>query len=649
MNLANWPKKYRLPYLIAALTLVLFAIAIAQYYVASDSSRPAPVFMKQVRIAEASSVPPDHAAGSPSGAQWMKVREMLPHFDGLLPPGQYWLKFTPKDEEWKLNPSIYIHMINYFRLYMDGQELYRFDSTNTNAPVNPYYNWHMFPVDSELSGKELTIWLDTAGMKVPLPQLMIDQPKNVLYYMIRTDLGNYMLAALFIFCAIAALFFSLTRREGAYVNLSMFAFTAGYASLVRNPTFKLFVENTWFSYVHDIALPFCVFAFVAVVERLYPELYPRTHRFLRWLLLAFSALTAVSAFVSSYLYYLLLITYFPPLFLVVFAAITRTIYRAYRRYDEVENSWMMAGFSIVTINALIHIMTTSFPALYAQLLPLFPPLGFWNNTLLFWSIFLLMICFVRVLYGRYESVNRQLETFNRSLEEMVQQRTAELEDTHQRLTESMRDSAEATAATLVMEERQRIAYTIHDTVGHTLTATIVQIEAAKRLIDKDRELALSKFEASQGLVRKGLDEIRGSVRLLQEDPADYNLLGAMEKLIADTSAATGVIVEKKIEPLPPGLTIFQKRVLYHALQEGLTNGIRHGKCDRFIFQLTCHEGLLTFQLGNNGLPYTKAEFGFGLKAMEDRVRQLGGTLRVEPGTSGCVLSLILPLKNSNGQ
>jgi signal transduction histidine kinase len=256
-----------------------------------------------------------------------------------------------------------------------------------------------------------------------------------------------------------------------------------------------------------------------------------------------------------------------------------------------------------------------------------------------------MICFVRVLYGRYEAVNRQLETFNRSLEEMVSRRTTELQDTHLRLTESLRDSAEAMAAALVMEERQRIAYTIHDTVGHTLTATIVQMEAAKRLMDKDAELAKSKFEASQQLVRKGLDEIRGSVRLLQEDPADYDLAGAMQSLIAETSAATGVIIDKHIGALPGDMTILQKRVLYHALQEGLTNGIRHGKCDRFSFLLAAEGHALTFRLSNNGAPYSQAEFGFGLRAMEDRVKQLDGSLRIEQGDSGTVLTLILPIRN----
>ncbi|QYR20507.1 response regulator [Paenibacillus sp. sptzw28] len=68
------------------------------------------------------------------------------------------------------------------------------------------------------------------------------------------------------------------------------------------------------------------------------------------------------------------------------------------------------------------------------------------------------------------------------MEEMVGRRTTELQEAHLQLTESLRDSAEAMTAALVMEERQRIAYTIHDTVGHTLTATIVQMEAAKRLM-----------------------------------------------------------------------------------------------------------------------------------------------------------------------
>ncbi|MBO9597291.1 MAG: sensor histidine kinase, partial [Cohnella sp.] len=71
----------------------------------------------------------------------------------------------------------------------------------------------------------------------------------------------------------------------------------------------------------------------------------------------------------------------------------------------------------------------------------------------------------------------------------LQERELELQEANARLAHSMKETAEANASTMVLEERHRLTGTIHDTIGHSLTATIVQLEAAKRLLSRDPQLA----------------------------------------------------------------------------------------------------------------------------------------------------------------
>jgi two-component system sensor histidine kinase ChiS len=179
-----------------------------------------------------------------------------------------------------------------------------------------------------------------------------------------------------------------------------------------------------------------------------------------------------------------------------------------------------------------------------------------------------------------------------------------------------------------------------------MTAAIVQLEAAHKLAERDLAMSKEKLANAQQLVRKGLNDIRASVRLLKDEAAAIELLPAMMELIRETEETTGVIIEASINAMPElnGLT---RRVLYYALQEGLTNGIRHGRCRKFQFRLIALDGSIRFELANDGLPYADEKPGFGLTAMMERIHLLGGTVAIEqaaPG-AGCLLSIALPLSD----
>lgn len=227
-----------------------------------------------------------------------------------------------------------------------------------------------------------------------------------------------------------------------------------------------------------------------------------------------------------------------------------------------------------------------------------------------------------------------IQYLKNSLEDQVEERTRTLE-------KSMKATSEALAEMTVYAERNRIAQEIHDIVGHTLTSTVLQIEAGKRLLRKDVDEAVLRLKEAQDLVRHSLSEIRNSVHMLKEDKY-YDIGEALRQLVENTERNTGVVIQASIDSVPH-LPLIHKKVLYHALQEGLTNGIRHGGSTEFSFSLQDDGSQVHFRLADNGTGASGIEMGFGLKMMKDRVQQLKGTLYIDSETNkGCLLRIRLP-------
>lgn len=236
---------------------------------------------------------------------------------------------------------------------------------------------------------------------------------------------------------------------------------------------------------------------------------------------------------------------------------------------------------------------------------------------------------------------RQREKLSQTMYEL-KVKTKLLENAYVKLKDTSKELEEMT----ILKERNTIAREIHDTVGHTLTTVLLEMEAGERLIKIDPDLAANKIRLAKGQVRKGLSDIRESVRTLKEGREIIEFVPSIHLLIDEITKHGDIFIKYEISELPR-LTVQQEKALYRALQEGLTNGIKHGKSTAFVFKLKYENGQVEFFLQDNGEGTDKIVHGFGLTSMEQRVREAGGVLDIHscPG-EGCSINISIPAGDS---
>ncbi len=220
-------------------------------------------------------------------------------------------------------------------------------------------------------------------------------------------------------------------------------------------------------------------------------------------------------------------------------------------------------------------------------------------------------------------IMKQNETIDAMLKKLTE-KTLEQDLTLQELREAYEKQEDIT----ILKERNKIAREIHDTLGHTLTTVLVETEAGKILVGRDKSKAMEKFELAQEQLRKGLDDLRLSVRILDKGDELVDFKTSLETLIKDTEKHTGVIIKHEIS-LAKELDKALKKALYRALQEGITNGIKHGGSTAFVFKLHEAENGIEFLLQDNGKGCSAVIPGFGLRAMQERLKELGGSVDFE--------------------
>ena len=196
----------------------------------------------------------------------------------------------------------------------------------------------------------------------------------------------------------------------------------------------------------------------------------------------------------------------------------------------------------------------------------------------------------------------------------------------------LNEFAEKSRQSAILEERNRMARDIHDTLAQGFTGVIVQLEAADDAIGcSRRKEANEHLQRAAELARRSLSEARRSVHALRPEALQAgNFWDALHGIVKNTTAGTALHTKfelrGRLRDLPP---IWQENLL-HIGQEALTNALKYAHPRNFETRLTFSTKQLRLELRDDGdgFEINDRHDGFGLAGMRERVEQMGGNLKI---------------------
>jgi signal transduction histidine kinase len=220
-------------------------------------------------------------------------------------------------------------------------------------------------------------------------------------------------------------------------------------------------------------------------------------------------------------------------------------------------------------------------------------------------------------------VSAVIQYYQRARENAMQL-NALLMKSHEQLQEYALQTEEWAAT----RERVRIARDIHDTVGHKLTALLVQMQLARKLKGLDSSRGQQIYLECEELIKSSLQEIRLSVRAIRDEPAGgISLHDSLEKLSAEFTNFTGVQTTFENKGVSVILPRDLQLTIYHMVQESLTNAQKHGHAKNVNVSLAYSESGFSLSIRNDGVVPYELKPGFGLIGLQERAREWNGEVQ----------------------
>jgi two-component system, NarL family, sensor histidine kinase UhpB len=192
-------------------------------------------------------------------------------------------------------------------------------------------------------------------------------------------------------------------------------------------------------------------------------------------------------------------------------------------------------------------------------------------------------------------------------------------------------------------ERLRVAQELHDEIGQSLTAVLLQLERTARHVDDEvrEELAEARETA-----RASLDELRRIAQRLRPEALDeLGLTSALAGFAERVAEQAGIRVERRLQRQLPPLDYEEELVLYRVAQEALTNVVRHSGSPEAELTLEAGDDEVLLRIGDRGRGLGSGEEGGGIRGMYERALLIGAELSIrERNGGGLEVLLRLPIE-----
>jgi signal transduction histidine kinase len=199
------------------------------------------------------------------------------------------------------------------------------------------------------------------------------------------------------------------------------------------------------------------------------------------------------------------------------------------------------------------------------------------------------------------------------------------------------------------EERRSISRELHDEVGQSLGALLVEVGQLAKLVPPDDRVTQAQIAQIKSVAESAVKSIR-DIALLLRPPMldDLGLVPALEWQAREISRHSDMEVEVRSENVSEDLGDETKVTIYRLVQEALNNAATHASAKDAKVTINQKSDKITVEIADDGHGFDPArQRGMGILGMEERVRRLGGTLTIESAGKGAKVKAELPLHQAN--
>jgi len=192
-----------------------------------------------------------------------------------------------------------------------------------------------------------------------------------------------------------------------------------------------------------------------------------------------------------------------------------------------------------------------------------------------------------------------------------------------------------------LEERNKIAQEIHDNIGHTLSASLMQLEAANLLMDRDMDKSRSIIQNTINVLRDGMENIRATLRNIKpasEQMGISRIKLLLDKFMKDNNIDVILVYKGNLELI----SYNQWKVIHDNINECLTNILRYSKATKVMVNVNVLNKLTKVEIKDNGIGEMKISKGLGIRGIEERTEGIGGKVIID-GSNGFSVILLLPI------
>jgi signal transduction histidine kinase len=232
------------------------------------------------------------------------------------------------------------------------------------------------------------------------------------------------------------------------------------------------------------------------------------------------------------------------------------------------------------------------------------------------------------MIGSWLALIKHAETSKQETQALL----AELQDAHRQL-QLYTAQAEELA---VLEDRNRLARNLHDSVSQTIFSMRLTAEAVRLLLEQDQAKAREQLARLQDLAESALAAMRALIHELRPTAiAEQGLIPALRRLLTLLERQHGLSTTFNVTG-EPDLSDEEAEQIYRIVQEGLNNVVKHARTDRAVVTACFEKERLVLQIEDRGRGFSPERIvenpeSIGLSSMRERVESLGGTLKIDSG------------------